>query len=161
MFGHLQTGDGLFDRLEEEADPALKLGRGALEGGQYLLIAPRLATRIGKAPMDQLRPAGKFRTYLAHAIAEADHVVEALCRELAQVLRPSARKIDAACAHHPYRVGMQRLGMAARAGRAQRAAGGLLGEGLGHLRARAVAGAQEQHPRRGSTATPPGPRARR
>jgi hypothetical protein len=37
-----------------------------------------LARGVGDAPMDQLGPTGELRADLAHAIAEADHVVEAL-----------------------------------------------------------------------------------
>ena len=91
---------------------------------------------------------------LAHAIAEADHVVEALGGELAEVLGTPPRDIDAALAHHPHRVGMQRLGMAARACRAHRAAGQPLGERLGDLRARAVARAQEQYVRDAAALAP-------
>ena len=91
--------------------------------------------------------AGELGADLAHAVAEADDVVEAPAGELAEVLGAAAREVDPALAHHPHRVGMQRLGMAAGAGRAHRAAGQLLGERLGHLRARAVARAQEQHAR--------------
>ena len=58
----------------------LELGRGALERGQRLLVAPGLARGIGDAPVDQLGSAGKLGADLAHAIAEADHVVEALGR---------------------------------------------------------------------------------
>ena len=95
----------------------------------------------------ELGCAGELGADLAHAIAEADHVVEAPITELAQVLGAAPGEVDAALAHHPHRVGMQGLRMAAGAGCAHRSAGQLLAERLGDLRAGAVAGAQEQHVR--------------
>ena len=84
------------------------------------------------------------RADLAHAIAEADDVVEPLPGELAQVLgAPPASRAR----HHPDGVGMQRLGPAAALAASHGAAGQPLAERLGHLRARAVARAQEQDAR--------------
>src|SRR3954453_3441463 len=123
--GHLLVGGGLFHGPDEEANAGAKLGRGALERGQRSLVASRSACRIGDAPMDELGCARKFRTDLAHAIAEADHMVEALPSELAQVLRATAGDVDPALTHHPHRVGVQRLGVATRAGCPYRAAGQL------------------------------------
>ena len=108
---------------------------------------PSPARRIADAPVHRLRRAGELGADLPHAVAEADDVVEALVGELAEVLGAAAREIDPALAHHPHRVGVQGLGMAAGAGRAHRAVGEVFGQRLGHLRARAVAGAQEQHAR--------------
>src|SRR3954451_9548933 len=147
---HLLFGGGPFDCVDEEADASAKLGRGALERGERLLVASGLARWVGDAPMDQLGSAGELGADLAYAIAEADYVIEALLRELAQVFGPAAGKVDVALAHHPHRVGMQRLRMAARACRSHSDAGQLLAERLGDLGARAVAGAQEQHPRQRS-----------
>ena len=88
--------------------------------------------------------AGELGTDLAHAVAEADHVVKAPAGELAEVLGTATREIDPALSHHPHRVGMQRLGMAAGAGRAHHTGGQLLGQCLGHLGARAIARAEKQ-----------------
>ena len=54
--------------------------------------------------------------------------------------------VDAVLAHDQYRVRVQRLGLAARAGRLDRVPAELAEQRLGHLRAGAVPGAQEQHP---------------
>jgi hypothetical protein len=77
------------------------------------------------------------------------------------VLGATPGDVDAALAHHPHRVGMQRVRVAARASRADRAAGQLPGEHLGDLRARAIARAQEQHARERRTALTPRASARR
>src|SRR4051812_33042073 len=52
-FGHLLGG--CVDGLDQEADARLDLGRGALERGQRLPIAPGLTCRVGDAPMDRRR----------------------------------------------------------------------------------------------------------
>jgi hypothetical protein len=62
-----------------------------------------------------------FGADLAHAVTEADDVVEALVGELTQVLGATPGDVDAALAHHLNRAGMQRLGMAAGARRIDRA----------------------------------------
>src|SRR5687767_9727679 len=85
-FGHLLIGGALLDRLDEKADAGAKLGGGLLVRGQRFLVASGFARRIGDAPMDQLGWAGELGADLAHAIAEADHVVEALVGEFAEVL---------------------------------------------------------------------------
>src|SRR4051812_42579156 len=105
--GHLLPG--CFDRADEETDAGLELGGGALERGPRLLVASGLARGIGNAPVDYLGCAGELGADLAHAIAEADHVVEAPAGELAQVLGAPPRDVDAAVADHAHCVGMQRL----------------------------------------------------
>ena len=106
----------------------------------------RLARRVGDAPVDQLRMAGELRADLADPVAQRDHVAEPLPGELLQVLGPAPADVDAVLAHDPHRLRMQRLGTAARAGRLDRAPGQLSEQRLGHLRAGAVPGAEEQHP---------------
>src|SRR4051812_11240312 len=123
------------DRSDEEADAGLELGGGALEG----LVVDWLRD----APVEGLG-ARELAADLAPAVPEADHVVEALARELVEVLGAPRRDVDAALAHHAHGVGVERLGAAARARRADGAAREVCAERLGHLRARAVAGAQEQ-----------------
>jgi hypothetical protein len=59
-----------------DVDTAAKLGRGALERGQGFLVASGFARGVGDAPMDQLGCAGKLGADFAHAIAEADHVLD-------------------------------------------------------------------------------------
>src|SRR5829696_9855648 len=86
MFGDLLGGGGRFDRLDEEVDAGAKCNRGAFERGQGLLVAAGFARGVGDAPMDQFGSAGELGADLAHAVAEADHVVEALAGELAEVL---------------------------------------------------------------------------
>src|SRR5919197_1186858 len=97
MFGDLPPG--CLDRVDEEADASLEFGGGALEGGQRLGVAAGLACRVGDAPMDHVRRARELRADLAHAVAEADHIVEAPVGELVQVLRPLSRDVDAAFAY--------------------------------------------------------------
>src|SRR5512132_1752673 len=101
-FGDLPSGVGRFDCLDEKPDAGAEFGGGALERGQGFLVASWLACGVGDAPMDQLGAAGELGADLAHAIAEADHVVEALPGEFAQVFGTTAGEVDAALAHHPY-----------------------------------------------------------
>jgi hypothetical protein len=63
------------------------------------------------------------------------------------VLGAPPAQIDPAGAHDAHRVGVQRLGVAPGAARLDRATAEPLGQRLGHLRAGAVAGAQEEHAR--------------
>ena len=133
-----------------EVDASRELRGGPFKGRQRLVIGSRLSRGVADAPMDRLRRARELGTDLAHAVTEADHVVETLVYELAEVLGAAAGDVESAVAHHPQRVGMQRLGIAAGAGRAHRAGRELLGERLRHLGAGAVARAQKQHTRRAS-----------
>src|SRR3954464_2191313 len=110
-FGHLLGG--CVDGLDQEADARLDLGRGALERGQRLPIAAGLTCRVGDAPMDRRRRARELWADLSHSVAEADHVVEALTRELVQVLGAPLGNVQAACAHHPHGVRVKWLGIAA------------------------------------------------
>ena len=89
--------------------------------------------------------AGEFRADLADPVAQADHVPEPLPGERVQVLDPVPADVDAVLAHDQHRVRVQRLGLAARAGRLDHVPAELSEQRLGHLRAGAVAGAQEQH----------------
>src|SRR4051812_39640107 len=131
--GHLPGGGGLFDCLDEKLDAGAELVRRALERREGLLVAPGLARGVRDAPVDQLGSTRELGAHLAHAIAEADHAVEALSGERAQRLRAACGDVDAAATHHAHGVGMQRLGMAARARGAHRAARELLAERLGDL----------------------------
>src|SRR5215207_1362648 len=103
---------GVFDRSEQEPDARLELGRRSLEGRQRLVVGAGLMCGVADAPVDRLRRTGELGTDLTHAVAEADHVVEAPAAELVEVLGAAAGQIDAALAHHADGVRMQRLGMA-------------------------------------------------
>src|SRR5215218_3820844 len=92
---------GRVDRFDQEADARLELGRDVLEDGQRLVVASGLARRIGDAPVDHLGGAAKLGADLAHAIAEADDVVETPPGELAQVLGRTPGDVDAPIAHDP------------------------------------------------------------
>src|SRR5206468_6220651 len=86
--------------------------------------------------------------YLAHFVAQRDDPVESCTGEAAEVLGRSSGNVDAALGHRPYRVRMQRLGMAAGATGADGPTRQVLEEGLGHLGPGAVPGTEEQHDRR-------------
>ncbi len=105
----------------------------------------RLTGRVGDAPVDHLRMAGELRADLADPVAQADHVPEPLPGERVQVLGPAPADVDAVLVHDQHRLRVQRLGLAARAGRLDRVPAELSEQRLGQLRAGAVPGAQEQH----------------
>ena len=95
--------------------------------------------------MDGLGPAGKFGAHLANPVAQADHPIETLAGELAEVLGRVVRQVEAIfVAHHAQRVGMQRLGMAPGAVGFDGATRAGFGQRLRHRRSRAVAGAEKQ-----------------
>ena len=77
-------------------------GRGALVRRDLVAAAVRRSSRVGDAPVQHPRVTRKLRAHLANAVAEADHVVEALGEQLVDVLRPAARDVDAAQSHGPH-----------------------------------------------------------
>ena len=81
-----------------------------------------------------------------NAVAQRDHGVEPVGTELVDVLDAIGADVDPPSAEHANRVGMQRLGMAAGTERMHFPRRHLSQQGLGDLRACAVARAQEQHP---------------
>ena len=103
---------------------------------------------VGDAPVRRRGVAGELGADLPHPVAQRDDPVEAGPGEPAQVLGRSPGDVDAPLGHDAHGVGMQRLGVAARAAGVDRAVRPVLEQRLGDLRAGAVAGAQEQHPRR-------------
>ena len=110
--------------------------------------------------MDGLGVAGELGAHLAHPVAQADHPVEALVGEHVQVLGRLSGQVEAVLvSHHPHRVGVHGLGMATGAVRLDDPAGPSPRQRLGHLRPRAVAGAQEQHPHRAAARRGAGGRA--
>ena len=158
----------------EEAD-AGRRARSAVRSNAGSVSSSLPGSRAGSGMLQWTSSgrAGELGADLAHAVAERDHVVEALPGELVQVLGAPASDVDAALAHHAHRVGMQRLGVAARADRAHRAAGQLLGSasaicerallpvhrnstraGAAPARARRVGAASARGP---DAATPPAP----
>jgi hypothetical protein len=54
---------------QQEADPGFQLGRQLLEGGVGLFVGSAGGRRVGDAPVDAARMAGKFRAHLAHPVA--------------------------------------------------------------------------------------------
>ena len=103
------------------------------------------SARIGNAPVDGLRVAGELGTHLAHAIAQTDDEVEALRREFLQMFGAATAEIDAALAHDADRLRVERLGVAAGAVYLNCSMRKMLQQAFGHLRPRAIAGAQKQH----------------
>src|SRR5690606_8252021 len=85
--------------------------------------------------------------HLPHAVAQGDHVGDTPAQALVEVGAAVARDVDAPRGHHPHGRRVERLGVAARAGHLDRAAGMVDEEALGHLRAGRVAGTEEEHRR--------------
>ena len=83
--------------------------------------------------------AGEFRADFPDPIAQSDYIVELFQGEHAEVLGLLARNVDAAGCHHPHHIRVQRLGVTARAERADPAAGVSSGERFSCLRPGAVA----------------------
>src|SRR6266516_4549061 len=94
-FSHLLAWRSGLDVAEQEAHARGQLRRGLLEGGVGLLIAVPVVGRVGDAPMDAFGVVGELGTALAHAVAQADHVVHALPGELAQVPGASTAQVGA------------------------------------------------------------------
>src|SRR5262245_32398585 len=113
------------DRGQQEADATFEFGGDLLERA--------VASGVADAPVRRARGALELRADLADAVAERDDDVEAPGRELVQVLRAAAADIDPALAHHPHRLGVQRLRAAARALGRHAAAGARLDQRLRHL----------------------------
>ena len=135
---------------EQEPDAGLQLGGRLLEGRVARLVVAVCVPGggVGDAPVDGLGAAGELGADLAHPVAQADHPIEALLGEHAQVLRALTGQVDAVLvSHHPHGVGVQGLGVAAGAVGLDQPTGAGPGQSLGHLGAGAVARAQEQHPR--------------
>ena len=132
---------------EQEPDAGVQLGGRLLEGRVAGVVVGLAGGRVGDAPVDGLGLTGELGAHLAHPVTQADHPVEALVGEQVQMLRRVAGQVDAVLvSHHPHRVGVQRLGMAAGAVRLDGPTGTSPGQRLGHLGTSAVARAQEQHP---------------
>ena len=117
--------------------------------GRVCVVGARLARRVGDAPVDRLRRAGELGADLAHAVAQADDVVEALRRRTRSrcLERRPARSMPRSRITRTA-FGCSGLGWLPALHARTAPSGQLLGQRLGHLRARAVAGAQEQHARR-------------
>jgi hypothetical protein len=145
----------VLDPLQEERQPGRQLVGGALEGGIGVGVSRAGARRVADAPVDLFGRAGELGADLADAIAEADHVVEALAAELVEMLGSAAGEVDPALAHHAHRVRVQRLRLAAGAQRLDLAPAQALDERFGDLRAGAVAGAEEEDARRACTTARP------
>ena len=76
----------MFDRVQQEMNSRVQLVRRADERCVTLFVGHCFARRIGDAPMRHRGMSEKVRAYFADAIAQADHVVETLLGEFAQVL---------------------------------------------------------------------------
>ena len=84
-----------------------------VRGAHERRVAVVLGGRIRNAPVRHRRWPWEVGADLAHAIAQADHMVEPLPDELLQVLGATALDVEAAFAHHLHGGRVQRLGMAA------------------------------------------------
>src|SRR3954466_10068697 len=90
------------------------------------------------------RQSRELGTHLADPVAQRDHGVEALPEKRVEMLAAAVAQVDAALLHDSYRVGGQWLRVASGAGCLDRTARHVVKQRFRDLRARAVAGAQEQ-----------------
>ena len=127
-----------------------------------------LGRGVGHAPVRGHGSPGELGTHLAHPVAQRDHAVEARVDEAVEVLRAPVRRCRCPARPSPAR----RRGAAASGALPALRATTVwplrsLEQRLGHLRARAVPGAEEQHAAasrpgaRGAVAGVPGARERR
>src|SRR5688572_15996311 len=86
--------------LELESDASRELVSGALERGVRGAVRRTLEPRVGHAPVHELRARRELRAHLANAIAERDHLVEALRDELVDVLRAVRADVDVSPLEH-------------------------------------------------------------
>ena len=99
----------------------LELVGGALERRVRGAVRRTLERRVGDAPVHELRVRRELRAHLADAVAQRDHLVEALGDELVEVLGAVRADVDATRPQHADRVRVQRLRVAAGAAGLDRA----------------------------------------
>src|SRR5258708_27852427 len=102
---------------EQQRDATLDLVCDLLERGVRRLVTVACGGRVGDAPVRGDRRPRELRADLAHLVAKRDDPVESVAAEAGEWLRGATCDVDTALSHHPYRVWMQRFGMAARAAR--------------------------------------------
>ena len=135
---------------EQEPDAGLQLGGGLLEGRVAGLVVAAAWPAAGSGMLQWMVSgwpgnSGQTSRTRSHRLITRSKRWSANTLE---VLRALTGQVDAVLVpHHPHRVGVQRLGVAAGAVGLDQPTGASPGQRLGHLRAGAVAGAQEQHPR--------------
>src|SRR6478609_2175024 len=95
--------------LKKEPNARFELIRGAFERRIRCAIVRAVERRIWHTPVHTARMRRKVRTHLTDSIAQRDHEVETLCKEVVQVLRPVRAYVDAARAHDANGVPVQRL----------------------------------------------------
>src|SRR5579862_1155146 len=100
--------------------------------------------------------AGEDGTALLRAIADRDHVVEALPTKFVHVLGPLRRDVDADFAHHGNRLGADDARLRPGALDGEGGSGVVTEQPLGHLAAGRVSRAEDQDARRGDHAQHPG-----
>ena len=131
------------DEQEQVIDPRGQLSGDCLESAPAH-FSPLYCRWIGEAPMDFLRVAGKCRAGLAGDVAGGNDVVEMLVQEFRQMLGMLAADRDAALLHDldRHRVKLGRVDTGAKDFHAPFT--DMPDNGLGHLGAGAVVGAQEE-----------------
>ncbi len=106
---------------------------------------PRDLDWVRDTPVQLSRPFRKHRTYLTHAVAHRNDIMEWLVDELAKVLRLLGADVNAQLGHDADRQRMNLARLAAGTEYRQAMLAALAQNALGHLRAGAVVGAQEEH----------------
>src|SRR5437660_8080102 len=135
---------------KQQSHTGLDLVCDVLERGVRRLVGFACGGGVGDAPVRGDRRPRELRADLADLVAERDDPVESVAGEAGERLRGWAGDVDTSLRHDPYRVRMQRFGMAARAACLDGARRSLLDKGVGDLGSGAVAGAQEEQSRSGA-----------
>jgi hypothetical protein len=109
-----------------------------------LTLCPLNSGWVSKGPMDLFGVSWKGRTRFAHAVANRDDGVKVLVAERIQMVGMLRLQIDPTFRHGRKREGVNRHGSGASAEDLNPISTELTKEALRHLRARRVAGAEEE-----------------